>query len=107
MPDHPVVRISRKGADRILSGHPWVFSSDVTDRGAAQPGDPVQVVDPRNRHLGTAHYSSSSQITLRLLSRRNESIDRVFFRRRLEEALAYRNGIVTGSRRLPARSRRG
>jgi len=96
MPGHPVVRVSRKGADRILSGHPWVFSSDVTDRGDAQPGDAVQVHDPRGRSLGTAHYSSTSQITLRLLSRQNEAIDRDFLARRLEDALAYRRRIAPG-----------
>jgi len=39
------VRVNRKAADRIASGHLWVFASDVTDRGEAQPGDAVRVVD--------------------------------------------------------------
>jgi len=97
MSAHPVVQVSRKGADRILSGHPWVFSSDVRDRGTAEAGDAVQVHDPRNRPLGTAHYSSTSQITLRLLSRKKEQIERAFFRGRLENALAYRRRIVRDS----------
>jgi 23S rRNA (cytosine1962-C5)-methyltransferase len=61
------VKVNRKAADRIASGHPWIFSSDVTDRGSAQSGETVAVVDPRGRNLGNAHYSSTSQITLRLL----------------------------------------
>ena len=80
------IRVNRKAADRIASGHPWIFSSDVTDRGAAQPGAAVVMLDPRGRPLGTAHYSSTSQITLRLLSRSVEEINRDFFHKRLSAA---------------------
>ena len=75
------VRVSRKGADRVTSGHPWIFSSDIADRDGAQPGRPVKVADLRGRPLGTAHYSSSSQISLRMLSRQVEEIGRDFFLR--------------------------
>ena len=61
------VRINRKAADRVASGHPWIFSSDVSGRGGATPGEVVQVVDHKGRVVGVAHYSSSSQICLRLL----------------------------------------
>ncbi|MGE5487614.1 MAG: class I SAM-dependent rRNA methyltransferase [bacterium] len=93
----PLVRISRKGADRLLSGHPWVFSSDVTDRGTAAPGDVVRVAAPNGHALGVAHYSSTSQICLRLLSRRVEPVDREFFRRRIEAAARHRERVVAGT----------
>jgi 23S rRNA (cytosine1962-C5)-methyltransferase len=89
------VRVSRKGADRVRSGHPWIFASDVTDRGEAAPGDAVQVVDHNRRPLGTAHYSASSQICLRMLSERVEAIDGAFFERRLAAAVAYRLSVVS------------
>lgn len=96
------VKVNRKGADRAASGHPWIFSSDVIDRGDAAPGDAVRVVvekrgDPRGRLVGTAHYSSTSQITLRLLSAEAEPIDRTFFLRRLGAAIAHRERVVRGS----------
>lgn len=90
------VRVNRKAAGRVASGHPWIFSSDVIDRGAAQPGDAVAVIGPEGA-LGTAHYSSTSQITLRLLSNRVEPIDRAFFERRLGQAIAYRQRVVENS----------
>jgi 23S rRNA (cytosine1962-C5)-methyltransferase len=89
------VRISRKGAGRIDSGHPWVFASDVIDQREAAPGDAVRVLDPAGRTLGTAHYSSTSQIRLRLLSRQVENIGREFFERRLLEADQRRRGLVS------------
>ena len=63
------VRVNRKAADRVASGHPWIFSSDVAERDQAAPGSVVKVTDPQRRTLGMAHYSSTSQICLRLLSR--------------------------------------
>lgn len=91
------VRVNRKAAGRVASGHPWIFSSDVTDRGQAAPGEAVKVVDARGRALGTAHYSSSSQICLRMLSARVEPLDGAFYARRLEAALAYRRRVVAGT----------
>jgi 23S rRNA (cytosine1962-C5)-methyltransferase len=92
------VRINRKGTNRIASGHPWIFSSDVLDRGEAAGGEAVVVVGPSgNVTLGTAHYSSASQISLRMLSDRKESIDRAFFLRRLTQAEAYRKRVVAES----------
>jgi len=76
------------------------------DRGDAAPGDAVRVVLPSGsrkgagsggRFLGVAHYSSTSQITLRLLSTRPEPIDRPFFIERLTAALAHRERIVENS----------
>jgi 23S rRNA (cytosine1962-C5)-methyltransferase len=88
------VRVNRKAADRVASGHPWIFSSDVTDRGDAGPGSVVHVVDHKNRSLGIAHYSSTSQICLRLLSDRVEPVDANFFQRRLAAAAGYRRSVV-------------
>src|SRR5580698_1536081 len=91
------VRVNQKGAGRVADGHPWIFSSDVTERGDAQPGDVVKVADPRGRPIGVAHYSSTSQITLRLLSSKPEPIDQEFFRRRLTAAIRHRERVVKNS----------
>jgi 23S rRNA (cytosine1962-C5)-methyltransferase len=89
--------VNRKAANRAASGHPWIFASDVLDRGQAAAGDAVLVIDPSGKTLGTAHYSDKSQISLRLLSNRIETIDRAFYLRRLSEAEAYRKRVVTRS----------
>lgn len=89
--------MNRKAADRAASGHPWIFASDVVDRGDAAPGDAVRVLDPKSKFLGIAHYSSTSLITLRFLSTRPEIADRTFFRDRLAAALAHRERVVHNS----------
>ncbi len=91
------VTVSRRGARRLEEGHLWVYAADVADRGEAEPGEAVLVRDQSGRSLGVAHYSSTSAITLRLLSRREEPVDRSFYRRRLEAALNHRRRYVFGS----------
>lgn len=94
----PSVIINRKGALRIESGHPWVFASDVVEGGkAVAPGSVVRVVDQRGSVLGVAHYSDTSQITLRLLSRTPVEVDRAFFLERLRKAEALRRLVVKDS----------
>ena len=93
----PAVKVSRRGAERIAAGHLWIYASDVTDQGEAQPGDAVKVTGPRGRALGTAHYSSTSQICLRMLSAEVEPIDGAFFLNRFRAALEHRQRIVSGT----------
>lgn len=93
----PSVRVNQKGAARLLAGHPWVYASDVLDRGGAEPGDTVTVEGPQRRPLGTADYSASSQICLRLLSRRVEAIDRAWLTGKLRAALDLRQRLVEDS----------
>ncbi|MGH2670793.1 MAG: class I SAM-dependent rRNA methyltransferase, partial [bacterium] len=63
----PTAIVSRKGAERIRSGHPWVFRSDVSRGDGVAPGALVREVDARGRPLGFAFHSSSSEIRLRMV----------------------------------------
>ncbi len=88
--------ILKPGHDRrARSGHPWIFSNEVSHlEGAPQPGDAVEVLAPRGEFLGVAYYNPRPLITARILTHRRESIDEVdFYRRRLQAALDYRETI--------------
>jgi len=89
-----IVRVNRRAAQRVRDGHPWIFASDVAGRGSAAPGDVVRVRDTAGGLVGTAHYSSTSQICLRLLDTRAVTVDRAFYRERLAAAIEYRRRIV-------------
>ncbi len=88
------VSINRKAVARLSSGHPWIFRSDLIGTGEAGPGDTVRVAAQNGRVLGTAHYSSTSQIALRLLSTQAIETDAAFFRQRIAAAQAYRTRFV-------------
>ncbi len=87
------VEVNKKAAARFDAGHPWIFRSDLTGTEGLTSGETVRVVcGPRD--LGTAHYSGSSQIALRMLSPRVEPADLAFFTRKLEAAIAFRKQVV-------------
>lgn len=99
---NPIVKVNRKAVSRVESGHPWIFMSDLEARGTAQPGAFVSVADGRGRIFGNAHYSSTSQISLRMLSRDTHLTEVALLRTRLEAAAQFRERVVrdTNSYRL-------
>lgn len=64
----PVITVSARGAARLRAGHLWVYRSDLAKAAEAPAGSLVHIHDERGRKLGSALYSSSSQIAIRLLS---------------------------------------
>jgi 23S rRNA (cytosine1962-C5)-methyltransferase len=65
-------RVSRRAADRLRSGYLWVYASDIESIELPEADEPpalLPVADSRGILLGTALYSPTSQIALRLVSR--------------------------------------
>ncbi|MBZ5695214.1 MAG: class I SAM-dependent rRNA methyltransferase [Acidobacteriia bacterium] len=90
------VVISSRGVERLRSGHLWVYRSDVREA-HAEPGAVVRLNDERGNFQGRAFYSDKSQISIRLLTRADVSVDREFFAERLRRAEAYRKLVVENS----------
>lgn len=93
----PEVKISSRGIDRIVSGHPWVYRNAVHEANGAEPGAIVRMVDRRGHFWGQALYSSASQIALRLITREERPFDQSFLAERIREAAAFRGRIVGGA----------
>lgn len=93
-PSSPNVRVSSRGASRLKDGHVWVYRSDIVSADGILPGSIVPVTDLQGRRLGTALYSSSSQIAIRLISREPVADFSVLLRERIADAIAYRQRIV-------------
>jgi len=89
----PTVVVSSRGAQRVESGHPWVYRADLVDS-HAQAGDRVVVRGPRGRTLGQALYSDRSQIAIRMLTRGDAAADDELVRRRIETAIAFRHSLA-------------
>jgi 23S rRNA (cytosine1962-C5)-methyltransferase len=60
--------INKRAADRIRAGHLWVYRTDVVRETSSDDGL-VTLVDQRDAVLGTAIYSTTSQIAARVVSR--------------------------------------
>jgi 23S rRNA (cytosine1962-C5)-methyltransferase len=95
MGDIPKVKISPRGCLRLRSGHVWVYRSDITSADNIPPGSLVTVADQRGKPLGTALYSSSSQIAIRMLSHEPVTDFPALLGRRISDALAYRDKLVS------------
>ena len=81
--------VNKKGAKRIRGGHLWIYKSDVL-KTEASGGDVVSVYDEGKNFVGKAFYSDSSEITLRIFTTRDETVDKEFWRRRILEAAEKR-----------------
>ena len=84
---------SKRGAERVRAGHLWIYRSDVRANADVVGGSVVSVRDERGRFIGQALYSDQSEITLRLLTLRDEAIDREWWRERLRASVARRTGL--------------
>jgi len=92
------VRVTARGAERWVRGHPWIYRSDVTaDEG---PAGIVPVQDPRGRFIGQALHSPRSEIRLRLLERTDRPIDQAWWREHLAASAARRTAIEATAWRL-------
>jgi 23S rRNA (cytosine1962-C5)-methyltransferase len=87
------VKISRRGAQRLKDGHVWVYRSDIS-ADSIPPGALVTVTDDRGKRLGTALYSSSSQIAIRMLSKDPVEDLPALIHERIRAAIEYRKPLV-------------
>ena len=90
----PAIAVSRRGADRLNAGHVWVYRSDIVSATGTLPGALVRVVDDRGKALGTALYSTASQIAIRMLSSDPVNDLPALLRKRIQAAVAYRERFV-------------
>jgi len=100
IPEHgDAAVISRRAAARLHGGHVWVYRSDVT----ALPENPaslLSVCDVRGALLGTALYSPTSEIALRLVSREEIASEAEWleiFAGRMRAAIAFRGDVLASA----------
>jgi 23S rRNA (cytosine1962-C5)-methyltransferase len=87
------VVVSSRGAERIESGHPWIYRADLVEV-SARGGDRVVVRGPRGHTIGSALYSDRSQIALRMLTDGDVPADDGLIAARLGAALEFRRQLA-------------
>jgi 23S rRNA (cytosine1962-C5)-methyltransferase len=93
----PSVKLSARGVRRLQGRHPWVYRSDVAEPNGVPPGSLVRVFDQRGKFLGTALYSSSSQIAIRMISHGSVADLPALVAERIRAAIAYRKKLVSNT----------
>jgi 23S rRNA (cytosine1962-C5)-methyltransferase len=88
------VFLRKKIAPRIANGHPWIYGNEVErTEGEIEPGGLAEVFYGDGKFAGIGYINPQSQILVRLLTRRREFIDAVFFRKKIADAWAYRQKL--------------
>jgi 23S rRNA (cytosine1962-C5)-methyltransferase len=94
----PTVLVRPGEADRIIGGHPWIYSGSVLRlTQPAEEGGLVQVKDHRQRFLGVGFYNSKSRINVRVIAPERVTVDELFFEERIRAALALREKHLPGA----------
>ena len=86
--------LRKKIAPRIANGHPWVSGNEVEKiEGDVVAGDIVDVYYSAEKYAGRGYINPQSQILVRLLTRKQETIDEAFFHQKIAKAWAYRQKL--------------
>jgi len=89
------VVLKKRIGNRILNGHPWIFSNEINlMEDTMQGGEVAEVFTDDGKFVGRGYVNPRSTITVRLLTRKkDELVNEDFFYNRLNEAWLYRQKL--------------
>lgn len=95
----PSIKLKRGRDKSIGRKHPWIFSGAIESvRDVRSNGETVEIISADGKHLGYGSFSKESQISVRMLSfNPEEKPDEIFIKKRIKEALNFRDSIVDKS----------
>ena len=87
--------ILKKGEEKkIINGFPWVYANEVyKTEGKDKNGSVVKVLSFDGRFIGLGFINFLSKILVRILTRKEETIDKAFFYERIKAANEYRKEL--------------
>ena len=97
--NYSVFYISEKARKSVVSGHPWIYTEEITSiEGEYTNGDIVDVRSSKGKYVGSGFVNTNSKIGIRLISRNaNDVFNEAFFKRRIQYALDYRKTVQHGN----------
>lgn len=88
------VILKKNEEDRLIKGHPWVFSNEISGFiGKIKAGDVCDVYSFDHKFIGRGFVNTNSKIMVRLLTNVQEEINEGFFYKRINEAYNFRKSI--------------
>jgi 23S rRNA (cytosine1962-C5)-methyltransferase len=89
MPDRIILR--KNEATRIMTGHPWIYHNEIERfEGKIISGSIVSVFAYEGFFVGKGFLNTASKIFVRILTWRDEVLDRAFFKQRIDDAFTLR-----------------
>lgn len=88
------VFLKKNEEKKILNGYPWVFANEVWKiEGKDKQGSVAEVRGSDGRFIGLGTINHHSKIIVRMLTRKQEIIDEDFYRKRIIEAVKFRQEL--------------
>jgi len=95
------LRTGKKG--RLQADHPWIFKGQALKiPPGIKAGDIVTIVNGQGKFIGRGYYNGASEISIRLLTFKDEAIDEIFLHKRITDAISKRSFLsgFTDAKRL-------
>lgn len=102
MPDR-IIRLRKGKKGKLREAHPWIFKGQIKDIDPlTRSGDIITVLTNENKFVGKGYYNPASEISIRLLTFKDEVIDDPFIYGRVREAIEKREFLndITNAKRL-------
>ena len=99
MADIPAIRLKRGEGRAFKAGGPWIYDNEIGEIvGQPADGDVIRIEDYNGYPLGVGFLNCTSTITVRVLSRKADTvIDEAFLEMRVRAAWQYRKDTVDTS----------
>jgi len=87
-----IIKIS--AVEKLKQFHPWIYKDEIKKFPKnINKGDLVKVLSPDGEILGIGYINPESIITVRILTFKNEEVNKEFFKKRIYKAFIYRQKI--------------
>lgn len=88
------IYLNKNEEDRIIKGHPWIFSNEVWKfEGNIVSGEVCEVYTYNNTFIGLGFLNTNSKIIVRMLTTIKEEINEEFFYNRILKAWQMRQNL--------------
>ncbi len=96
------VVVKSERVKKLQNRYPWLYADEIAEiRGDAHAGELVEIRDARGDFIARAFFSPTSHIAARIITYdASEKINRAFFERRFEQALARRVHAIVNTNAL-------
>jgi len=86
-----IVKLKKNEEKRIINGHPWIYANEVQSiTGKDIQGSVCKVVSNDDRYIGLGYINHASKIIVRMLTLKDEEINKDFFYERIKRSNDYR-----------------
>ena len=83
---------------RLRPGHPWIYKSQIRKfDGSIKPGGIVKVISAEGKFIGRGYFNPASEISARLLTFKDETVDDKFLLDKIALAAEKRKGLAAAT----------